>query len=103
MGSGNASIAQRVCGDCTVRKDDGVGYGDSIAQLTFLLFLEGQRHRSVNGGCFGVIGKRQRTADGAWGRPDRRRPPRITLTPNLSDITMTFVGCSSFSFAWRGM
>lgn len=38
--SNTASIVQKVWSFCNVLRDDGVGYGDYLEQLTFLLFLK---------------------------------------------------------------
>src|SRR5690606_29828243 len=38
--SNTASIIQKVWSFCDVLRDDGVGYGDYLEQLTFLLFLK---------------------------------------------------------------
>lgn len=38
--SDTASISSRVWSFCTVLKDDGVGYGDYLEQLTYLIFLK---------------------------------------------------------------
>lgn len=35
-----ASIVQRVWSYCSTLRDDGVGYGDYVEQLTYLLFLK---------------------------------------------------------------
>ncbi len=35
-----ASIISRVWGFCTTLRDDGVGYGDYLEQLTYLIFLK---------------------------------------------------------------
>lgn len=34
------SLVQRVWGYATVLRDDGVGYGDYVEQITYLLFLK---------------------------------------------------------------
>jgi type I restriction enzyme M protein len=38
--SNTASIVQKVWSFCDVLRDDGVGYGDYLEQLTYLLFLK---------------------------------------------------------------
>ncbi len=35
-----ASIVSRVWSFCTTLRDDGVGYGDYLEQLTYLIFLK---------------------------------------------------------------
>ena len=35
-----ASVVSKVWGFATILKDDGVGYGDYLEQLTYLLFLK---------------------------------------------------------------
>ena len=35
-----ASIVSKVWGFCTTLRDDGVGYGDYLEQLTYLIFLK---------------------------------------------------------------
>ena len=35
-----APIVSRVWGFCTTLRDDGVGYGDYLEQLTYLIFLK---------------------------------------------------------------
>jgi type I restriction enzyme M protein len=40
MSNESASIVQRVWNYCNVLRDDGVGYGDYVEQLTYLLFLK---------------------------------------------------------------
>jgi type I restriction enzyme M protein len=38
--SNTASIISKVWNFCNVLRDDGVGYGDYLEQLTYLLFLK---------------------------------------------------------------
>ena len=38
--SGTATIVSKVWSFCTILKDDGVGYGDYLEQLTYLIFLK---------------------------------------------------------------
>ena len=40
MNTATNSIVAKVWSYCTVLKDDGVGYGDYLEQLTYLLFLK---------------------------------------------------------------
>src|SRR6266508_6569204 len=40
MANESAAIVQRLWNYCNVLRDDGVGYGDYVEQLTYLLFLK---------------------------------------------------------------
>ncbi|MBI5635180.1 MAG: type I restriction-modification system subunit M N-terminal domain-containing protein, partial [Nitrospirae bacterium] len=40
MSSNTAGIISRVWSFCNTLRDDGVGYGDYLEQLTYLLFLK---------------------------------------------------------------
>lgn len=40
MSNNNASIVTKVWSFCNTLRDDGVGYGDYLEQLTYLLFLK---------------------------------------------------------------
>jgi hypothetical protein len=40
MSNNTSSIVSKVWSFCNVLRDDGVGYGDYLEQLTFLLFLK---------------------------------------------------------------
>ena len=42
-----ASIVSRVWSFCTTLRDDGVGYGDYLEQLTYLIFLKMADRKSV--------------------------------------------------------
>ena len=40
MGNTSSSIVSKVWSFCNTLRDDGVGYGDYLEQLTYLLFLK---------------------------------------------------------------
>lgn len=40
MSNQSSAIVQRLWNYCTVRRDDGLSYGDYVEQLTYLLFLK---------------------------------------------------------------